>query len=51
VALDKARSARRVRGVAVRFAGGKLRLGAIPVEALGEVARALAQVKLPASAD
>ncbi|MCC6559239.1 MAG: hypothetical protein IT372_40450 [Polyangiaceae bacterium] len=34
-------------GITVRLAGGRLALGAIPVEALGDLAKALGRVKLP----
>jgi hypothetical protein len=40
VAVARALSAKRLRGISVRFAAGKLSLGAIPVAAIGELGRA-----------
>lgn len=46
-AVTKALQSKSLKGVSVRVAGGKLSLGGIPLEAIGELSRALGKVKLP----
>jgi hypothetical protein len=47
LAVARVLTGKKLSGVSVRLAGGKLSLGAIPPAALAELGRALGRVKLP----
>lgn len=47
-ALTQELQSAKLRGVTVRLAGGKVSFGGVPIEALGELSKALGRVKLPA---
>src|SRR5262249_23370477 len=47
VAITRAFGTKALRGISVRLAGGKISLGAIPLDALKDLASALAKVQLP----